>query len=154
VGREKVMQTVARRAGGREAGVALLEILIAGMILTIAISGLAAMFGLGQSLISGEGHERVAAYLAEQKMEEVRTEGVDALPSSIDTTPSVDTEAAGTIPSFPRFARVTRIERETAAGQVDNSGVSPPKRITITVTPVDRESDAEVVTLTGIMFPH
>ena len=53
-------------------GVALLEVLIAGVILGIAVIGLASMFSVGQTFIVSEGDERAAIFLAQQKIETLR----------------------------------------------------------------------------------
>ncbi|TMF31927.1 MAG: hypothetical protein E6I30_11315, partial [Chloroflexi bacterium] len=59
-----------------ERGIALLEVLIAGVILSVVTLGLALMFSLGQSSVVAEGGERIALYLAQKRMEELRTMGL------------------------------------------------------------------------------
>ena len=54
-------------------GITLIESLIACLVVGIAAVGLATMFATGQASISGEGDNRVAVYLAQQKVEMART---------------------------------------------------------------------------------
>src|SRR2546426_3889776 len=65
-----------RAALGDERGIALLEVLTAGVVLSIAMIGLALMFSLGASFVTAEGGERIALYLAQQRMEELRAIGL------------------------------------------------------------------------------
>src|SRR5215475_7805615 len=53
-------------------GITLIESLIACLVVGIAAVGLATMFARGQASISGEGDNRVAVYLAQQKVEMAR----------------------------------------------------------------------------------
>src|SRR5215831_11464788 len=53
-------------------GITLIESLIACLVVGIAAVGLATMFATGQASISGEGDNRVAVYLAQQKIERAR----------------------------------------------------------------------------------
>src|SRR6266511_1546051 len=57
-------------------GITLIEVLIASLIVGIGAIGLALMFAHGQAFIAGEGDNRVAVYLAQQKIEEVRAQRV------------------------------------------------------------------------------
>ena len=53
-------------------GITLIESLIACLVVGVAAVGLATMFARGQTSISGEGDNRVAVYLAQQKIERAR----------------------------------------------------------------------------------
>ena len=59
-----------------ERGIAFLEVLAAGVTLSIALIGLALMFSLGMSWVSAEGGERIALFLAQRRIEELRTMGL------------------------------------------------------------------------------
>ena len=76
-------------SGGRhgERGLAILEVMIAGVILVIAIVGLALMFGEGQSYVVAEGDDRVAIALAQEKLEAVRALGFGCIPVGGPGTP-------------------------------------------------------------------
>src|SRR5262245_55442504 len=53
-------------------GVTLVEALIAAVVVGIAAVGVALMLGNGQAFISAEGDNRVAVFLAQQRIEQVR----------------------------------------------------------------------------------
>lgn len=59
---------------------ALLEVLIAGVILALAVVGIALMFSEGQSYVVAEGDDRVAIALAQEKLEAVRALGFSCIP--------------------------------------------------------------------------
>jgi len=118
-------------------GAALLEVLMAGVILAIAIIGLAVLFSWGQSLVVAQGDDRVSLYLAQQKLESLRASGytaVEALNSNCGGTPDADenlTAGAGNVQSFTR---------QTAIEHVNDTNLTTPEcgtdsiRITVTVT--------------------
>ena len=56
-----------------EAGIALLEVLVTGVVLSIAVVGVALMFSLGNAWVVAGGDERVALNLARQKIEQLRS---------------------------------------------------------------------------------
>jgi type II secretory pathway pseudopilin PulG len=120
-----------------EAGIAILEVLVAGVLLSIALVGIALMFSLGRTFVLGQGDQRVALYLAEQQLETLRTRGHDNIQAGSTT------EAAGTIAGFPHFIRVTTV---TALPDSDGSGFAPPLQLTVTVTSTIKAADQTVVT--------
>ncbi len=136
-----------------EDGIALLEVLFGGVALGIAIVGLALLFSLGQTSVLAEGDDRVALYLAQQRMEQLRTLGYDYVLSGTTT------EAAGTIPGFPGFSRQTAV---AVLADPDGSGLpQAAKTITISVQPSWRMADPcppfsvpGCVRITGMMFRH
>ena len=67
------------RARGQE-GMGILEILIAGAVLALAVVGLALMFSEGQSYAVADGDDRVAIALAQEKIEHVRSLGFRCIP--------------------------------------------------------------------------
>ena len=126
-----------------EAGIALLEVLVAGAVLSISIIGLALLFSLGQTFMFAEGDERVALYLGEQRIEDLRTQGYDNIVAGTTS------EAAGTIPGFPRFSRQTTV---ITLADPDGSGSLAAKQITVGVQSTVRAADP--VTVTTILFAH
>jgi len=87
-------------------GFTMIEVLIAAAVVGISAIGLALMFGTGQAFITAEGDNRVAVYLAQQKMERCRALGFGSVlasatlpstttaridPSKADLNPCVDT---------------------------------------------------------------
>ncbi len=121
-----------------ERGIAFLEVLAAGVTLSIALIGLALMFSLGMSWVSAEGGERIALFLAQQRVEELRTMGL----AGAIAEPERD------IPGFPGFLRRTTI---TGGTDLDGSG-NVPRLITVSVRSIIRQ--AGPVTLTAVYFRH
>ena len=67
-------------AASGDAGATLLELLVAGVIFSFAIVGIAVMFGLGQTYLSAEVDDRIGVGLAQQKLEALRGLGFDCIP--------------------------------------------------------------------------
>jgi hypothetical protein len=132
-----IRSRVHRRLGG-ERGVALLEVLTTSVILLIAMVGLALMFSLGSSFVTAEGGERIALFLAQQRMEELRAIGLAR----------ATTEAERDIPGFPGFVRST-----TIAGGTDQDGSGDiPRVIRVSVRSLVRQ--AGPITVTAIYIRH
>jgi hypothetical protein len=64
-----------RRAVRSHAGIGLVEVLAASLILGIAVIGIALMFGKGSAFVAASGSDRVAAGLAQQRIEQIRASG-------------------------------------------------------------------------------
>ena len=109
-----------------EHGIALLEVLTASVIVLIAMIGLALMFSMGSSYVAAEGGERVALFLAQQRLEELRAIGLAR----------AVTESEGPIPGFPGFLRSTTI----AAGTDLDGGGDVPRIITVSVRSLVRQA--------------
>src|SRR5262249_10849800 len=146
---------------------ALLEVIIAGAVLAVAAVGLALLFSSAKSAAITQDDYRAATFLAEQKLEQIRANGVASLtppgpPSEdiylcLDGTTSVGT--ACTSPTLgPKFARPTCV-RYVQDGSPDLPASTPPacvsctaggspctglsKRVEVTVT-ADRLEGASV----------
>src|SRR2546428_6474120 len=124
-------------------GYALLEVLVAGVVQGIALTGLALMFSLGQALVVGQGDERVALYLAQQKIEESRSLGFSgvAMGSQTDTVTAGETAAQ----TFSRIICITYVS-DTSLGEPPAGGctVGSPtslKRVSFTVSPTQRQAE-------------
>ncbi len=121
-----------------ECGVAIIETLVAGVVLAIAAIGLAVMFSWGQSFVVAQGDDRVALYLAQQRIESLRASGytaVEALNSNCGGTPEADenlTAGAGNAQSFTRQTAVVHVSNNL---QTPGSCGTDTIRITVTVTP-------------------
>jgi type II secretory pathway pseudopilin PulG len=63
-----------------EAGFTLVELLVAGLILSMAMIGIALMFGQAQTYLSAEVDDRIGVGLAQQKIEALRGLGFDCIP--------------------------------------------------------------------------
>jgi hypothetical protein len=123
---------------GDSRGIALLEVLVTGVILTIATIGLALLFSFGASSVAAEGGERIALYLAQQRMEELRAIGLAR----------ATTETERDVPGFPGFVRST-----TIVGGTDQDGSGDvPRVITVAVRSLVRQ--AGPITVTAVYLRH
>src|SRR5437867_3860557 len=121
-----------------ERGIALLEALTTSVIVLIAMVGLALMFSMGSSYVRAEGGERVALFLAQQRLEELRAIGLAR----------AFTETESAVPGFPGFVRST-----TIAGGIDlDGGGDVPRIITVSVRSLVRQ--AGPVSVTAIYIKH
>ena len=111
---------------GDERGIALLEVLTAGVVLSIAMIGLALLFSMGSSYVAAEGGERVALFLAQQRLEELRAVGLARAVA----------EAERPVPGVPGFLRSTTI---TVGPDLDGSG-DVPRIITVSVRSLVRQA--------------
>lgn len=122
----------------KDRGFTIIEVLIAIVILSIALLGMA---GLTVGIMTGNDHSKLlttATTLAQDKMEEVRRSGYSGTPS-VDTT---TTENYNTMSSYPLFKRIT-----VTAVDSPSAGMK-----TITVT-VYWNSDARSTELKTILAP-
>ena len=116
----------------------MLEVLVTGVILTIATIGLALLFSFGASSVAAEGGERIALYLAQQRMEELRAIGLAR----------ATTETERDVPGFPGFVRST-----TIVGGTDQDGSGDvPRVITVSVRSLVRQ--AGPITVTAVYLRH
>jgi len=111
---------------GDERGIALLEVLTAGVVLSIAMIGLALLFSMGSSYVAAEGGERVALFLAQQRLEELRAVGLARAVAEVERP----------VPGVPGFLRSTTI---TAGTDLDGSG-DVPRIITVSVRSLVRQA--------------
>jgi len=65
-----------------EHGLALMEVVMASVVLGIAIVGIALMFSLARSMVVAQGDTRIAFYLAQAKLENLRALGFAQVPLS------------------------------------------------------------------------
>jgi type II secretory pathway pseudopilin PulG len=78
-------------------GLSLVEVLAVTVIVGIAVIGVALMFGKGSAWVSATGADRVAAGLAQQRIEQIRTCGWDVATAD----PPLGWNAAAAIPPAP-----------------------------------------------------
>ena len=121
-----------------QCGVVFIEALVAGVVLAIAAIGLAVMFSWGQAFVVAQGDDRVALYLAQQKIESLRASSysaAEALNSNCGGTPEADENliaGAGNSQSFTR---------QSAVELVNDNDLTTPEcgtntiRVTVMVTP-------------------
>jgi len=147
-------------------------------VVGIAAIGLALMFAHGQAFIAGEGDNRVAVYLAQQKIERCRAQGFASPPTPatlaaapVTTSQQLDPSQADSDPCYTAtptntcisgtpvcYTRTTEIvlvcgndyNTLTTAGCVTTPPPPPPaKRITVTVQAAPKE--ARQVALTAVL---
>lgn len=131
---------------------ALLEVLIAGIVLGIAVVGVALLVNSGRTFIVAQGDNRAALYLAEQGIEQQISLGFP--PSGSNTTEILD-GLSGT----QRFTRVTCVNFVPDDDPTSPSGCTDcaaggtctqnSARVTVTVTPV--LAQAQPVTLQTVI---
>ncbi len=117
-------------------GAALLEILIAGLVLAIAVVGLATMFSLGRTFMVGHGDEWVALYLAQQKLEELTGGAFSTIVVGTFTEAPILAGASGN-QSFERVTTVDCVKPDDYASVITCPTPSTSilaKRVTVTVT--------------------
>jgi len=120
-----------------ETGVIMLEVLTAGVILAIAVIGLAVMFSWGQAFVVAQGDSRVALYLAQQKIESLRASGysaTEALNSNCGGTPEADENLTAGVGNLQPFTRQTAVEHVSDNNLTNLECGTNTIRITVTVT--------------------
>ena len=134
-----------RRVSVGQAGFSLLEVLVCAFIVGIAAVGLALMFSSGQAFVQAEGDNRVALFLAQQRMEQIRAVGFSNLKPTIGVVvdPLCDYLQSGPCPqASPAPALPTRYTRKTSVVCVKPTDFASPEscpsplqalRITVTV---------------------
>ncbi len=140
-------------------GITLIEVLIASAVVGIAAIGLALMFAHGQAFIAGEGDNRVAVYLAQQKIELSRAQGFTTL--TVGTTTELFNSAlcSGTCGGVAIVASNAFYTRTTAVDLVcgDNYSATtgcpstPPQAKRVTVTVQSAPKEARQVILTAVL---
>ena len=151
------MDTRERAIGGRrllggEAGLSIVEVLVAAFIVGIAGVGVALMFGTGQAYIQAEGDNRVATFLAQQKIEQLRAQGYTGLAVTDATTTvppatateTVDLTVASNIPTqYSRTWSIVCVSRDDYSVR-EACATTSAKKISMTVqtSPVDPKATA------------
>ena len=98
-------------------GFALLELLMGGVLLAIAVLALALMFSEGQSFAVADGDDRVALALAQEKIEHVRSLGFNCIPAPAGPgSPNTPIPVIGTCPDDAN-AQAARTFNETPLGR-------------------------------------
>lgn len=148
-----------KKISTREDGMTLIEVLVATLVVGIAILGVAMMFSTGQSLVVVHGDERVAIFLAQQRIEQIRASGFGSAVATPNPTNATDPAIVVTedpVPNHPRYQRTITILCVNPADFTQRVDCTPPtpalaKRITATVqtTPVDPK--VTPVTLQAVM---
>lgn len=145
--RWEAVSTRRRLSGVRaaQAGVTLIEVLVAGLVASLGIIGIAMMFGEAQTYLAAEVDDRIGVGLAQQKIEALRGLGFDCIPvgggasaglhavlplgASTSTAPPTDAGGAcrGATPCCPDTSE-TRAARTYSEDQVDHQAPGDPEK--------------------------
>ena len=140
---------------------------MAGAILAIAVVGLSLMLSSGQSLVMADGDERVGLYLAQQKIEKLRTLGLRCIPvgtsaDAVGPEPGCGSSTQQDYNETPAELGFSRYRRLTVVECVDPQTFSPTapcpdpvtaKRITVTVDP-EMMREADPITISSVLTLH
>lgn len=150
-------------------GISLLEVLICSVIVSIAAVGVALMFGAGQAVIQAEGDNRVALFLAQQKVEQLRTLGHAELeqnrvtdsttaeppgiatPECLDANLTLSAGPACTAPGYLRSWSVVCMDRGDYSIRRACGGVSRAIRIRVSVETEPADPRARPVTIESMV---
>ena len=107
----------------RQAGVSLVELMVALLLLGVALMGLAAAFAPGRMAIQGGDQATTATFLARQVLEDMRNRAYDLdTDELVNGTTFPSASAYGSITGYPNFRRtitITPDSPETATKTVD-----------------------------------
>jgi Tfp pilus assembly protein PilV len=155
--------------------VALLEVLMAAIVLGIAVVGVSLLLSNAQMAVVGQGDRYVALYLAQQRIESLTATVLQNLNlldpnrgfvlvgtgTTTETLQTAGEQAGGGLQQFTRTTCINFVNDDNPsipAGCTPCSGALSPactnhtKRITVTVTPFLRNSDP--VTLVTVITDH
>lgn len=167
-----------------QAGVALVEVLMAGIILAVAVIGVSLLLSNAEMAVVGQGDRYVALYLAQQKIEKLTAAAIRTPPVGFDSVPTGDSTTTGGCatdiePCYNESnllageqvgASAQRFTRTTCVNFVnDDDPTTPPactpcttggtctnntKRITVTVTPPLADPATSPVTMVTVITRH
>lgn len=149
--------STARTRFSRQSGSVILEVLISSVIVGVAVVGVALMFATGQAYITAEGDNRVALFLAQQKIEQLRALGYTALAVTDNsvTEPPATAAPEDPVPNHPGYIRtwsVACVDQNDYTSRVACAGAtSPAKRIRVTVQTSLPNPRATPVTLQSVL---
>ncbi len=107
-----------RREWTGQGGIALLEVLVASIILGIAAIGVSLMLSRAQSSVVGQGDRYVALYLAQQKIEKLTAIAITNPPAGFDGVPTGNgAGAVGGCPANEACYNETNLQAGEAALQ-------------------------------------
>jgi type II secretory pathway pseudopilin PulG len=152
--RHHLIPRAGRRLWGPRAdvsGVTLLESLISSAVVGIAAIGVLTMFTRGHAFLAGEGDNRVAVYLAQQKIELVRAQCLGrvndpdclALLTAATTNPDLFSRALATANSNAFYTRTTQVDcvdPDDYSSTVDCTTARAARRVTVTVSASPKEA--------------
>jgi Tfp pilus assembly protein PilV len=141
----------------------ILEVLVAGVILTIAGLGTALMYSKGYGLVTSEGDARVALSLAQQRIEQIRAGGFNSVPANPTDSSATPVEILEQPvcnganpcehPGYQRSTSVVCVSPTNFMQRVDCASLAAAnaKLISVRVEPFPTESMATPVTLQAVL---
>ena len=93
----------------REAGISLVELMVALLLLGVSLMGLAAAFAPGRMAIQSGDQATVATFLARRVLEDMRNRAYDLDTDDINSTNFPASTGYGSIPNYPTFRRTIAI---------------------------------------------
>ncbi|HEX2502137.1 MAG TPA: prepilin-type N-terminal cleavage/methylation domain-containing protein [Methylomirabilota bacterium] len=127
----------------RQAGLSLIELMVALMLLGVALMGLAAAFAPGRMAIQSGDQATTATFLARRVLEDMRNRAYDQDTDELVNGATFPAATAyGNISSYPHFRRTI--------GIVNNSPEAGTKTVTVQVFYRDSSGTEQPVTLTMI----
>jgi hypothetical protein len=151
---ERALTTFLRDASG----ITLIELLMCSFIVGIGAVALGLMFARGQANIAGEGDNRTAVYLAQQKAEVARAQGFASLTAGT-TCDGFDQNlvsvACGSAAFYTRTTVVDCVDASDYSSPVDCTTANAARRVTVTVNASPKEArqatDPLPVRLTAVL---
>jgi hypothetical protein len=145
-----------------DSGLGIVEVLAATLVVGIAVVGVALMFGRGAAWVSATGDDRVAAGLAQQRVEQIRASGwgVATAVGTIGTAITDPVISAGNNHSFTRTVCIQYVNVDptsptglTSPGYTPGACPAGPETTTIRMTVVvsSNQPEASPVTLQAWM---
>lgn len=127
----------------QERGLALMEVIMASLVFGIAIVGVALMLSTARGFAVAQGDERVAFYLAQAQLEQLRVADFAAI--NLGSSTESLTAGAANAQTFTRLTVVDCVAKDDFTTAVVCP--SPPvlKRITVTVASPMRQVDNAVL---------
>jgi Tfp pilus assembly protein PilV len=143
----------------KQTGLSLIEVLVAGLVMGTAIVGMSLMYGTGNTWVNAMGEDRVAAGLAQQRIEQVRADTITlgwnspastvaperVIEPRVDPTNcDINTSECRQTPKYERVTCIQYVDPSSPAGlntptyaPACSAGTpSSTRRVTVTVTPV------------------
>ena len=127
----------------RQVGLSLIELMVALLLLSIALMGLAAAFGPGRMAIQSGDQATTATFLARQVLENMRNRAYDQDSDELVTDAAFPaTTAYGGIPNYPNYRRTITF--------TNNSPETGTKTATVVIIYRNSSGVEQSVTLTTI----
>jgi prepilin-type N-terminal cleavage/methylation domain-containing protein len=133
-----------------QSGLSLIEVLVAMMLLSVALMGLAVAFPHSRKAVTEGNNLTAAVNLARQTLEGMRNRRFSSTVDEI-TLGNFPNQAYGTIPNFPRLRREVQIDDGVPEAQCVPAPPTPcTKRVTVRVYYRDEQGQERPVSLSMI----